>query len=182
MCSSSRPAFVGGARIEHGLDDRHVAGAAAEISRQHFAYAIGVAIGLRAEQGMCRCDHAGRAEAALQGMMLAEARLQGRETLILREPFDGDDLTALRLHRQHQAAAHGLAVEEHSAGAANSMLAADMRAGEPQLMAQAIGERQARFDCNLDLTPIDPEANLHAFCSAAILRARSTIVPPSALR
>src|SRR5262245_29436305 len=182
MCSSSRPALVGGARIEHRLDDRHVSGAAAEISRQHFTHAIGVAIRLFAEQGMCRRDHAGCAEPALQGMMLAKARLQGRETFILREPLDGDNFAALRLHCQQQTAAHGLAVEEHRAGTANPMLAADMRAGQPQLMAQAIGERQARLDRKLDLTTIDLEANLHGVCSAAILRGRSTWVPASALR
>src|SRR5262245_4209840 len=129
---------------------------------------------------MCGRDHAGCAEAALQGVVLAKARLQRREALVLREPLDRDDFAALGLHRQHQTAAHRFAIEEHCAGTANPVLAADMRPGQPQVMPQAIGESQARLDRNLDLASIDLEANLH--CSAAILSARSTIVPASALR
>ena len=34
------------------------------------------------------------------------------------------------------------------------MLATDMGAGEPQMMAQAIGERQAGFDLDLDGFPL----------------------------
>src|SRR5262245_36882196 len=150
MCSSSRTALIGGTRIEHGLDDRHIAGAAAEVSRQHFAYPIGITVRLFAEQRMGRRDHAGRTEAALEGMMLAEARLQRREALVLRQPFDGDDLAALGLDGQHQTAADSLAIEKHCAGTTDPMLAADMRSGQPQMMAQAIGERQAWLDRNLD--------------------------------
>src|SRR5882672_1937831 len=182
MCSSSRAALIGGARIEHGLDNRHIASAAAEISREHFAHPIGVAIRLCGEQRMCRRDHARRTEATLQSMMLAEARLQRREALILRQPFDSDDFAALGLHRQHKTAAHSLAIDQHRAGTANPVLAADMRTRQSQMMAQAIGERQARLDRNLDLTTVDLEASLHGVCSAAILRARSTMVPASALR
>src|SRR5262249_30476168 len=126
--------------------------------------------------------HARRTEAALESMMLAEACLQRRQPLILRQPFDGDDFAALGLDRQHQAAADSLAVEKHGASTANPMLAANMRAGQPQMMAQAIGERQARLDRNLDFMAVDLEASLHRVCSAAILRARSTMVPASALR
>src|SRR5215831_16194475 len=108
MCSSSRAALIGGARIEHGLDDRHIAGAAAEVSREHFAHPIGVAFRLFAEQRMCRRDHAGRTEAALESMMLAEARLQRREALIIRQPFNSDDSAALGLDGQDQTAADSL--------------------------------------------------------------------------
>src|SRR5262245_1714992 len=93
--------------------------------------------------------------------MPAEARLQGREALVLRQAFDGHDLAALGLHGQYQAAAHGLAVEEQRAGSANPMLAADMRARKPQVMAKAIRERQARLDRNLDFASVHFEANLH---------------------
>ena len=36
---------------------------------------------------------------------------------------------ARRLHRKHQAGAHRLAVDDHRAGAADAVLAADMGAG-----------------------------------------------------
>ena len=70
---------IGGAGFEHGRDDRDIAGAAAEIARQHLAYAGLVAIGLGAEQRMRGGDHPRRAEAALQRVMLAKRGLQGRQ-------------------------------------------------------------------------------------------------------
>ena len=50
------------------------------------------------------------------------------------------------LHREHQAGAHGSAVEHHGAGAAHAVLAADMGAGQQQLVAQKIAQQHARFD------------------------------------
>ena len=53
------------------------------------------------------------------------------------------------LHGEHQAGAHAVAVDQHRAGAAHAVLAADMRAGEPERVAQEIGEQQARLDRSL---------------------------------
>ncbi len=60
--------------------------------------------------------------------------------------FDGLDRGAVALHREDEAAAHDLAVEPHRAGAAHAMLAADMGAGEREIVAQEIDQRLARFD------------------------------------
>ena len=62
------------------------------------------------------------------------------------EPFDGADVLALRLHREHQAGAHRLAVEDDRAGAADAVLAADMRAGLPAIVADGVDQRLARLD------------------------------------
>src|SRR5581483_8910421 len=70
---------ISGARLEHGLDDGDVAGAAAEIAGEHLANALGVGVRLFAKQRMRGGQDAGRAEAALQGMMLAERGLQRPE-------------------------------------------------------------------------------------------------------
>ena len=51
-----------------------------------------------------------------------------------------------RLHREHQAGARAAAVDQHRAGAAHAVLAAEMRAGEAELVAQEIGERQPGLD------------------------------------
>src|SRR5262249_61091614 len=70
---------IRGARLEHGLNDGDIAGAAAEIAREHLAHARSVAVRLLAEQRVRGRDHAGRAEAALQGVVLAKGFLQRRE-------------------------------------------------------------------------------------------------------
>ena len=62
------------------------------------------------------------------------------------QPFDGRELVAVGLHREHQAGAHRRAVEQDGAGAADAVLAADMGAGERQIVAQEIAEQHARFD------------------------------------
>ena len=133
------------------------------IAGQHLADAVGVAVGLLAQQRMRGGDHARRAEAALQRVMLAERRLQRRQVVVVRQALDRDDLGAFGLHREHQAGAHRLAVDQHGAGAADAVLAADMGAGQPQMMAQAIGERQARLDLDLDRLAVDFEFDRHGF-------------------
>jgi len=133
---------------------------------------------------MGRGDHARRAEAALQRVMLAERSLQRRQSVFKRETLDGHHLGAFGLHREQQARAHGCAVDQHGAGAAHAVLAADMGAGEPQMMAQAIGQRQSRLDFDLDRLAVDFEFCRHGFVryAAALLSARSTMTPISALR
>ena len=66
-----------------------------------------------------------------------------------------DHLRAVGLHRQHETGAHGGAVHQHRAGAANAVLAAHMRAGEPQMMAQAVGKREPRLDLDFDRLAVD---------------------------
>ena len=63
-----------------------------------------------------------------------------------RDALDGEQLVAVGLHREHQAGARRAAVEQDGAGAADAVLAAEMRAGEPELVAHEIGERHAHLD------------------------------------
>ena len=61
---------------------------------------------------------------------------------------------ALRLHREHQAGAHRLAVEQDRAGAADAVLAADMRPGLAAILADRIDQRAARLDADIVLLPL----------------------------
>ncbi len=113
-----------------------------------------------AQQVLRGREHAGRAVAALQGVALLERRLQVGDLAGIRQAFDGLDLGAVALHRQHQAAAHDLAVHPHGAGAADAVLAADMAAGERQILAQEIDQRLARLDALGDRLAVDGEGNV----------------------
>ena len=63
-----------------------------------------------------------------------ERLLQRAERAVGRgEPFDGLHLVPVGLHGEHDAGPRRLAVEEHRAGAADAVLAPDMRAGQPQV-------------------------------------------------
>jgi len=51
------------------------------------------------------------------------------------KPFDSAHPGTLGLHREHQAGAHRLVVDQHGAGAADAVLAAEMRTGEAAILA-----------------------------------------------
>ena len=92
-------------------------------------------------------DHRRRAIAALHAVGLAERVLQRRQLARpRRQALDGGDGVAVGLHREHQAGAHRRAVDQHRAGAADAVLAAGMRAGEQELVAQAVEQARARLD------------------------------------
>src|SRR5450631_381025 len=146
----------------HRVDDGVVTGAAAVVAGEMFADFI-AARHAAALQQILRCrNHAGRAVAALQRVALLEGQLQIGNFAGIRNALDGLDRGAVALHRQHQAAAHDLAVHPHGAGAADAMLAADMAAGERQILAQEIDQRLARFDALADALAVDGEGNVES--------------------
>ncbi len=95
-------------------------------------------------------QEARRAEAALQAVVLDEGALQRVQRIAVREALDGADPAAIGLHGEHQAGAHRLAVDQHRAGAADAMLAADMRAGLAAVVADRVDQRAARLDVARD--------------------------------
>ena len=104
-----------------------------------------VGSGLSRDVGGDRGEEAGRAEAALQPVALAERLLHRVHVRPARaEPLDRGHLVAVDRHREQQAGPHRLAVEQHRAGAADAVLAADVRAGQPQVVAQEVGQQPAR--------------------------------------
>ena len=98
-------------------------------------------------QQFARADQdAGRAIAALQRVALLEGALQIGDRTGIRQALDGFHVRAVALHREGQAAADDLAIQQHRAGAAHAMLAADMTAGQRQIVAQKIDQCPARLD------------------------------------
>ena len=69
----------------------------------------------------------------------------GCSSFALRHAFDGLDLGAVGLDREHQAGAHHGAVDHHGAGAAVAGGAAFLGAGEHQFVAQHVEQRLLRL-------------------------------------
>jgi hypothetical protein len=130
---------VCGAGFQHGVDNRDIASAAAQIAGQHRADARLVGAGLVGQQCVRGGQHARRAEPALQCVMLAKRSLQWRQAVLLRQPFDRYNTASFRLDGEDQARAHSGPVDDHRAGSAHAVLAADVGAGQPQRVTQAIG-------------------------------------------
>ncbi len=64
-------------------------------------------------------------------------------------------VAAVGLHREDGAGLHRPAVQEDGAGAAVRRVAADVGAGEPQVLADEVDEQQARLDVGLVLLAVD---------------------------
>src|SRR5215510_13967553 len=120
MCAPHPPSLLRGGflafealgSIERGIDDALITGTAAEIARDRDADLLLGRIGIVAQEFEQRRQHARRAEAALQAVVVAERFLERMKLgLRRRDAFDGQDLVAVGLHREHQARARGETVE-----------------------------------------------------------------------
>ena len=135
-------------RGHHGVDDLHVAGAAAVVAAERLEHLVALdRAALALDQRGRGDDHARRAEAALRGVVVVERGLHRRELLRLAEAFERRDRRAVDRRDRRQARPARLAVDEHGARAAAALLAAGLRARDLELLAQHVqerGERRAR--------------------------------------
>src|ERR1700741_1397338 len=89
MASAPLPVAQTLRRVERRFDDAGIAGAAAEIAGESFAYLVLARRRIFAQQFGERDQHARRAKAALQAVIVDEGLLQHRQPALRREPFDG---------------------------------------------------------------------------------------------
>jgi hypothetical protein len=93
--------------------------------------------------------------------MLAERLLHRMQRRAIGgKPLDGPDLVAVSHHRKRGAGLDGLAVEMHDAGAALRGIAADMGAGQPQILAQKLHQEGAGVDIGIDGITVHDQGNL----------------------
>ena len=87
--------------------------------------------------------------------LLTNASWIGCSVPSLRQPLDRRHVAPVGLNREHQARLHERAVHEHRAGAAFADDAADVRAGQPELLAQKVHEQRSRLDLALARFAVD---------------------------
>ena len=113
------------------------------------------------------------------------------QLITLGEALDSAQLGAAGLHREHEAGTHCFAVHEDRAGAAYAMLAAEMSAGEIQLLSDEIRQRHPYFDQtfidssvggNLDELLCAQWLTVSFALANADSSARRTSTPPTSLR
>jgi hypothetical protein len=94
-----------------------------------------------------RRQHSRCTESALEPMIVPEGFLQRMQFVFRRrDAFDGRDLVAVGLNRQHQAGPSALPVEQDRAGAADPVFAPEMRTGQAELLAHKISQREPDLD------------------------------------
>src|SRR3954466_1190040 len=132
-----------GQALLHGLHDVVITGAAAKVAVERLADLLLARVRVFPRQAHGREHHAGRAEAALQSVVLLEGRLHRVQRAVCRQALDGGELRALRLHGEQVATLHRLAIEEHGAGAALRGVASDVRSREAQVLSQEVDKESA---------------------------------------
>ena len=101
-------------------------------------------------------DHAPGAKAALHRAAIDEGLLQGVQIVgRVRQALYGRDLALVGLHGQGEAGAYRLAVDQNRAGPAVALVAADLGAGEVQILPQRLGQGAPGFHGHLVVVPVD---------------------------
>src|SRR5262245_53122350 len=129
-----------------GTHDPDIASASAEIAAELKANAALVGVGKTRDDVARGDEHARRTEAALQAMLRGERPSQcGHDGIVLKS-LDSGDLRPFAQDSIGDAGSRGLSIDEQRARTAGALLAAQMRAGQAQALAQQVGEIQARLD------------------------------------
>src|SRR5262245_8738985 len=129
-------------RRADGLDDVLVARAPAEVPLEAAPdLDCREPVAVRAQEVDAGHDHAGRAEAALESVMLPERLLQRMQLAVRREALDRRDLAAVGLDREHGARLDRVPVQLDRAGAADGRVAADLRTGEAEAVAKEVDQQ-----------------------------------------
>ncbi len=164
---------VGGGH--HGIDDLGVARAAAQHAAQRL-FDLGAARPRRGGEEIARRhQHAGRADAALGRAMGEEGFLEIVEVAV-GESLDRFDGAALDLTHGHETAADLPAVELHGACATVAGVAANLGAGQSEIVTQRAGQSRDRRAVPGGRSPVQGERHLHAAkpCSRRRSRVRAT--------
>jgi hypothetical protein len=98
--------------------------------------------------------------------VLVERLLERMQPTVLGDRLDRVDPVAVRLHGQGQARAGRSPVEQHRAGAADSVLAAHVRAVQRELVTEEVGQQEPRLDAPLVAHPVDSDGDLDHVASA----------------
>ena len=110
----------------------------------------------------CGADLAGRAVAALESVVLNEGLLHRVQAANGAQALDGGDFRPVLHHREHEAAVDALAVEQHRARPALPMVAALLRTGELQPLAEEVEERLPRLHLQRPRLPVDRQGDRYA--------------------
>src|SRR6056297_633337 len=142
-------------RGHHGGHDGAVAAAPADVARKRFANLLLRRVGVLLQKLDCRNQKPRRAIAALQAKILMKGFLDLVPlAAFIAKPLYGHNLGFVGLHRKRKAGAHAAPIDRYGAGAANAVLAAQMRAGQAQSVAQKVRQRLAHRHRFLVGTPV----------------------------
>ncbi len=127
-------------------------------------------VGVLPEKGHERHEKPGSAKATLERVASLERSLERVQVTGVTggsKAFDRLDLMSVGLDGKDQTRAHGLAIQEHGARPAYAMLAAHVRSGEVQLVAQKVAQQQARLNGTFILGTVNRYGDRYLLTHAA---------------
>jgi hypothetical protein len=120
--------------------------AAADVAFQFLAHRRLIKVVAVTMNDIDRChDHAGRAIAALQAMIVAKCRLHRVQFFAPGDALNGRHVTAVGLSDQCRAAFDGATIDVNYTCAALACVASDMSAGETEMITQQMNEERSVF-------------------------------------
>src|SRR4029077_18432441 len=146
----------------------HVAGAAADMPCELLKDLLAARIRGPLEHGPRREHGAGRAEAALDPVLLVERGLHWREVPRLPERLDRRHRRSLNRDQRRQARPSRLAVYQDGAGTTASLLAAGLRARDPELFPQRVQQRVQWRRRERALAPVDGQLHRTPFTTRGL--------------
>ena len=123
-----------------GVEDAHVASAAAEVSVEPFVNLRQCRLRMFLKEVVSGEDHAGSADAALRSTFLEEAPLNGVKLFVDDEAFDGCDPGAIGLQDGDEAGVDQISVDQDGAGSALAFSTTFLGSGEVQVLAENVEE------------------------------------------
>jgi hypothetical protein len=102
-----------------------------------------------------RHDLPGCAVAALKTVVSNERFLNRMQLSVPRQSLDRRDISTVALRGQHQTRQHPFPLEKDRAGPARSLIAAHLRAGHPEVLAQRVEQRYATVQPQPPGAPLD---------------------------
>ena len=111
------------------------------------------------QECVTRHHHARCAVTALKRVIFYEGFLHRIELAVFSQSFDGRHCAAVRLHGKVETGFHHFAVEQHGARAALADHAADVRAGEADILAQKMREQNTRLDVFFIKSSVNSDPN-----------------------
>ena len=156
----------------HGSHNVLIAGAAAEVAVDPARISSSLGTDCRSRRSTRGHDHARRAESTLQAVLFPEGVLDRVKLAVRGEALDRVTLRAVGLHGEDGARLHRRAVQEDGAGAALARVAADVRAGETERVAQEMDEQQAGLDLALVNGAVDGDPRLRRHARSSFTRSR----------
>src|SRR4051812_4462245 len=94
-------------------------------------------------------NKSGSAKSTLRGVVVDERLLDGMQLAASHERFDGGDLLALSFDCEYRTRVRGFIVDQHGARSAFAAVAHSFGAGQIQIVAKSIEQRDARLDFQL---------------------------------